>query len=80
MHMDSHSRDFDSEEPSGLRGFLTLVGCSAVMVAIAYAAMLALTSPEGWATRAAHVAMHETAPSTATLVSNTDPVVYADAR
>lgn len=40
-----------------LRGLIVLAGASAALVAIAYGAMMALTSPGGWAAKVASSAV-----------------------
>jgi hypothetical protein len=61
----SHSRVDEN-----LRGLLILIAASAALVAIAYGAMMALTSPGGWATKVAGDAM---AGETAVLTSFVEP-------
>ena len=59
MQSSLNTRDYSKSERepldhSNLRGLLTLLICSAIIIAVAYGAMLALTSPDGWVAQAVH--------------------------
>ena len=43
---------YEAGEHSNLRGIVTLLACSALLVGLAYLAMKFLTSPDGWVAEA----------------------------
>ena len=55
MQTSLNARDHDryeTETHSSLRGLVTLLACAFVLIGLAYAAMILLTSPEGLVTQA----------------------------
>lgn len=55
MQTSLNARDHDryeTEHHSNLRGLLTLLACSILLIGLAYVAMILLTSPDGLVTQA----------------------------
>lgn len=70
-----NARDHDKHEAgehSNLRGVLTLMVCSGLLVGMAYVAMVLLTSPDGWVADATLTTFH---PNQPTIMAANEPVV-----
>ena len=74
MHTSLNARDHDryeTEHHSNLRGLITLLVCAMLLIGLAYAAMVLLTSPDSWVAEATLTSFRSDAP--VTLVATADP-------